>query len=118
MQSYPIPGTKYQVPSSFARQARWRADGKELFFGTPDSLSVVTVQSRGPALTFGAPTVLFRSALPGGAHRAEGLNYFAYDVSSDGQTFVLPGGPAQGDASETRPPLTVILNWTSLLGKK
>jgi eukaryotic-like serine/threonine-protein kinase len=115
VQSYPVPGTQYQVPVRYARQARWRDDGKELFFWTDDALSAVTVDINGSALAFGPPRTLFKTALPGGSHRLEQLfNYFNYDVSPDGQRFVIPNGPAR---DETAPPMTVILNWPRLVNQ-
>lgn len=119
VQSYPVPGIKYQVPLAFARQARWRADGKELFVVTSDALTAVPIESTGSALAFGPPTELFKATRFGlSSHRSEGFNFFEYDVSADGQTFVLPSFLAPGNAAGSRPPMTVILNWRSLLAKK
>jgi Tol biopolymer transport system component len=118
VQSYPVPGIKYQVPLAYARQARWRADGKELIVVTSDALTAVPIESKGSALAFGPPTELFKGTPAAWAHRTEGQNYFSYDVSADGQTFVLPRELAQGGTAGVRPPMTAILNWRSLLGKK
>jgi hypothetical protein len=117
VQSYPVPGIKYQVPLAYARQARWRADGKELIVSTLDAIVAVPIESKGSALAFGPPTELFKATLAGWAHRTERLNYFSYDVSADGQTFVLPR-EAQESTAGKRPPMTAILNWRSLLGRK
>jgi hypothetical protein len=117
VQSYPVPGIKYQVPLAYARQARWRADGKELIVSTLDAIVAVPIESKGSALAFGPPAELFKATLAGWAHRTEGLNYFSYDVSADGQTFVLPRELVSGSTLDVRPPMTVILNWRGLLGK-
>ena len=75
-------------------QARWRRDGKELFYLAPDgTLMAATVSAEGAEFSVGAVEPLFEFRFPYG-------QYHAFDVSADGQRFLLnrlivsPGGAA------------------------
>ncbi len=87
---------------------RWRRDGKELYYvGADDNLMAVPVETDAN-FSAGAPVALFDV----GSYGRREVRY-AYDVSADGQKFLLLR-PLE-DAS-TRP-LTVVQNWTELLKK-
>ena len=64
-------------------EPRWSRDGRELFFVSGGRLNVVAV-TPGPTFTPGNPQVLFPLA---GYRRAR--NRQQYDVSPDGQRFVM-----------------------------
>jgi len=127
VQSYPAPGTIYQVTAT-GGQARWRADGRELLVGSagnstvPGRISAIAVDTNGSALTFSAPKTLFDSGWTNRIHIAANSNavsnHFSFAVSADGQRFLIPRSQAQARSGEAAPPMTVILNWRSLLGKK
>ena len=90
-------------------QARWRSDGKELFYIAPDRwLMAAEIGVKGDKMAIGAPRRLFAPALP----LTNGASY--YDVSPDGQRFlaVLPNE----QAAPPEPP-TLVLNWTAALRK-
>jgi len=96
-----LAGERRQVSRQGAWLVRWRADGRELFFlGLDNVLYSVRVEG---TLTFGDPVPLFRIAGPTqyGTPRD-----FQFDVSPDGQRFILP---TTGAAPP--PPFTVIENW-------
>jgi hypothetical protein len=79
----------------------WCADGRELFFlGLDNVLYAVPVEG---SLGFGEPKPLFRIA---GIAQYGTTRDFQFDVSADGQRFVIP---TTGSASP--PPFTVIENW-------
>ncbi|MEO5894462.1 MAG: protein kinase [Vicinamibacterales bacterium] len=104
IQSFPAPGTKYQVTSQGSHQwVRWRNDGKEI--ATTDSLArellVADVQP-GAQLRVGTPRRLM--ALP--------RNAVALDISPDFQR-VLVSVPADGAASN----IVVVTDWLSGLTK-
>jgi Tol biopolymer transport system component len=85
---------------------RWRADGKEIIFVSPDdSPMAVEVSAKGTAFQAGIPRRLFE--VPQGS---SGL----WDVTSDGKKFLLrvPSG-AQG----ARAPITVVSDWQAELKK-
>jgi hypothetical protein len=79
---------------------RWRADGKELFFVSPDSTMMAVDVDTGAPFSAGIPRELFKTA-----GRPSLVN--GYAVSSDGQQFLLPGRDAQAETW----PITVVLNW-------
>ena len=109
--SFPRTGKKLQVTSQGASQPRWRRDGKELFFVTPD-LSLMAVDIKTDAtVTAGNPHLLFKTGMSVNLLPIATGGGPYYDVSPDGQRFLVgvesPGGP----------PFNVILNWTTLLKK-
>ena len=113
MQSYPNAGTKWQVSAGRAAQPRWRADGKEIFFGTSGAggdIGAVSVEANGPGLKFGAPKTLFDSLWAGSPH-PNNTNFWTYAVSPDGQRFLIPRLDLRPDSSGQPQPLTVVLNW-------
>ena len=89
-------------------QPRWRRDGRELFYVSPDGhLMVATVKG---GASFGVdrakPLFALRTLRPS----LQG-NRNDYDVSPDGQRF-LANELAHDPAKAT---ITVVLNWTSKL---
>lgn len=96
-----VVGERRQVSRDGAWLVRWRADSRELFYlGLNNVLHAVPVP--GP-LEFGEPKPLFRIA---GVPQYGTNRDFQFDVSADGQRFILP---TTGDIPP--PPLTVIENW-------
>jgi Tol biopolymer transport system component len=85
---------------------RWSPRGDELFYVWGDDIMVVHVQTK-PKLVLGQPQKLF-SRRPIAADRAEGL-YDSYDVSADGQRFVMLQSDEQQTSTSQK--LTIIQNW-------
>ncbi|MGH9580686.1 MAG: hypothetical protein ACRD2R_06820, partial [Terriglobales bacterium] len=79
---------------------RWRRDGREIFYLSPDNkLVAVEVSSRGDTFEVGAAKALFETRpMRGGT---------AYDVTSDGQRFLV-NTHVEAQASA---PLTLVINW-------
>lgn len=98
VQSFPLGGGKFQVSIGGGSHARWRADGRELYFVSGGSLVTVKIQTS-PRFEASAPQPLFGvlTTVPRG-----------YDVTPDGNRFLVRMRP-----SETReaPPATVVINW-------
>ena len=108
VQSFPKPDVKVQVSNSGGAFARWRRDGKELFYRAPTGrLMVAAVRASGHGLEFGAP-----SALPGVAVPFFGDLFYPYDVAADGQR-ILTLTPEISESA----PLTVLINWQAGLKK-
>jgi eukaryotic-like serine/threonine-protein kinase len=108
VQSFPEPGRKVTVSQGGGTFPRWRADGRELYYvGAGDKLMAVPVTT-GANFTVGAPVALFEVGAYG---RRESC--YAYDVSTDGQKFLL----LRPLEDATTRPLTVVQNWTALLKK-
>jgi Tol biopolymer transport system component len=107
---FPSPGGKYQISIDGGQQPRWRRDGKELFFLSPDRKLMVASVKTGSTFDFSAPTALF------GTRAHEPLTaeeFFTYDVSVEGQRFLINENAEQKNA----PPVDIILNWASSLKK-
>ncbi|MEP6962149.1 MAG: hypothetical protein ABI995_08725, partial [Acidobacteriota bacterium] len=82
---------------------RWRADGRELYFLSPDNGLMAVDVKPGPAPTFGTPHELFRE--PALVFEERGSEF---QPSADGSQFLvlLPVG-----AATSAPPLNVVTNW-------
>jgi Tol biopolymer transport system component len=106
----PIPptGEKHQVSTAGGSRARWRRDGKELFYISADRKLMAVSVKTSPSFQAGAPQELF----PAGS----GTNVYAfyYTPSKDGQRFLM-NMPSGGRAAEA--PITVVLNWQAGLKK-
>ena len=102
------PGGKRQVSTAGGFLPRWRQDGKEIFYrGLDRRLMAAEVFTGGGPLEVGQVRLLF-GATP---NMTEGYPW--YDVSADGQHFLLRIYPQQ-KAGE---PLTLVQNWTAGLNK-
>ena len=110
VQSFPGPGRKSQVSNGGGTQVRWRRDGKELFYVSSDlrMMSVSVRVASNDFLELGAPTPLFQTRLTSTAGLSGGRQQ--YDVSSDGQQFLMNTYADTGNQVGTSP-ITVILNW-------
>ena len=103
---FPGPGAKVGVSINGGAQARWRADGREVFFiGVDERLMAAPIDlSAGAAPQVGVPVPLFRTRVGGAVQGSSRQQYF---VSRDGQRFlmntVLEGAPTS--------PITLIVNW-------
>ena len=119
VQSFPPGHGKWQISSNGGQFSRWRPDGKELFYMTSISygkIAAVSVQATGSTFEFSTPRLLFDSGylniVPG-----PGM-YNTFDVSADGQRFLIPRPEAANDAALANTPINVILNWPALLNRK
>ncbi|HEV2616620.1 MAG TPA: protein kinase [Candidatus Acidoferrales bacterium] len=101
-------GGKWQISINGGRWPRWRGDGRELFYLSPNNKIVAAeISEQGTSLVFGKVAPLFQTNLP-----AEIAG--PYDVSADGKKFVVV---TQG-AQQTSEPLTLVTNWPALLKKQ
>ena len=90
---FPQGGARWQVSSGEGRQPRWRRDGKEIFYVEGDTMIAVSVSTR-PGFSVGKAARLFQSPnLPFPAGFA-----VRYDVSPDGERFVLREPVVKGDS--------------------
>ncbi|MBI2835760.1 MAG: serine/threonine-protein kinase [Acidobacteria bacterium] len=103
---FPPTGERWQISSDGGVQPRWRADGRELYFLSPDGALMAVPVPDGRPSNAGKPVMLFSTGLTGSA----AFDQFA--PSPDGQRFLLrrPLGSQPGDTA----PVTVILNWQRL----
>jgi Tol biopolymer transport system component len=111
-------GSGTQVSIDGGRFPRWQRAGHELFFLSPDNHMMVTslqVSADGRTATPGVPVQLFAT------HLASGANIPTSGYVSRPQYVVAPDGRFLMNVSLedlAAPPITVVLNWTSALGRK
>jgi Tol biopolymer transport system component len=104
---FPGPSGKWQISTVGGHSPRWRHDGSEVFYLTPDNkLNAASVNGKGAGFEVGAVKPLF-------ATRIVSAGGYQYDVSADGQRFLIDTAPEQATSS----PITVVLNWTAGLKK-
>jgi Tol biopolymer transport system component len=109
VQSFPEPTGKWQVSTGGGTQARWRADGKELYFIAPDgNLMAASITVEGSAFAAGTPVALFPTSIVTGGTTAIREEYA---VSRDGRFLI--NQPIESSAT----PITLILNWHPERGK-
>jgi hypothetical protein len=100
---------QWQVSTGGGSQARWRGDGRELYFVSPDAyLMAVSIETQ-PVFRPGAPRKLFR--LP---ERPERDTPIFEDVTPDGKRFLL-NVPVTARSSVG---FHAIVNWPALLDKR
>jgi hypothetical protein len=106
---------KWQVSTTGGSQPMWRGDGKEIFFVAPDGMMMaVPVESGENFFRPGSPKPLFQTRLEFFSRiNSEGFFMRQYDVTPDGQRFLLN----QHVADSTDAPITVVVNWPKLLAK-
>lgn len=96
---------RWKVSTGGGGLPRWRADGKELFYLTPNGrVMSVNVRPNGAELTFDPPVKLFQT-------RPLRKSWNLYDVSPDGQRFLV-NAPLEWALSSD---IMVITNWTEKL---
>jgi Tol biopolymer transport system component len=103
---FPGPGDKVQLSTNGGSYPRWRRDGKEMFYiNTNNRMMAALVDGGAAQFKVGAEAPLFEVRLLRGD--------WPYDVSADGQRFVVNSRIEQS----TSTPLTVVVNWTAGLRK-
>ena len=103
---FPGPGGKRQISAAGGIFPRWRADGKELFYvALEGTLMAAEVAGKGASIEVGAVRSLGIPTVTGRG--------WTYNVSADGQRFLVAAAPDQKSAA----PLTLVYNWPLLLKK-
>jgi hypothetical protein len=106
---FPAAAGKWRVSTDGGTNPRWRADGGELFYIAPDrTLMAVAIGAGVGSPSLSTPRPLFQTRISGSLGRDVRNNYA---VSRDGQRFLIVTDVEKA----TSPPITVILNWPSLL---
>ena len=103
IRSFPEGTGLRRVSANGGTQVRWRKDGKEMFYVEGDSLMAVPVATT-PTLTIGAAEKLFSDDSL--VFRAS-IHWLNYDVTPDGQKFILREAEAGTDDVKLR----VVQNW-------
>jgi eukaryotic-like serine/threonine-protein kinase len=107
---FPIGNGKWQVSRGGGQEPRWRQDGKELFYVSEDGKMMAVAVKTGESFEASSPVALFQT------HRRQPistLDVFSYDVSGDGQRFLVITKQDEAHAA----PLSIRLNWASEMEK-
>jgi len=107
---FPSGNGKWQVSSTGGQEPRWRQDGKELFYVSADGKLMAVAVTTDAGFKVGSPVALFQT------HRRQSVSsqdVFPYDVSGDGQKFLIITKMDEATAA----PLSVLLNWSSEMEK-
>jgi Tol biopolymer transport system component len=109
VQPYPGPGGKWQISTDGGMDVRWSANGRELTYRNGDKMMAVDITTQ-PAFSAGKPKMLFE-----GPYTPSSPNFSYYDVSADGQRFLMlkPVEQAQGVTQ-----INVVQNWTEELKRR
>ncbi len=106
-----VPPVTGEVRLGKGSYPAWRGDGKELFyvkFATGPAQMMAVPIHPGPKLDAGAPMPLFR--LP-----SSSIGYVSYDVSPDGQRFLI--NTLANPAALQNTAITIVQDWRKLLNK-
>jgi dipeptidyl aminopeptidase/acylaminoacyl peptidase len=103
VQPFPPNGAKWQVSVAGGDRARWRRDGKELFYIAADQRLMAVAIKIGSTFEAAIPQSLFPTSVTFTLNNFQ----FFYTPAPDGQRFLLrvPTG------TTTPSPVTVVLNW-------
>jgi Tol biopolymer transport system component len=110
VQPYPGPGGKWQISTEGGIDPVWNPNGRELFYGSGDKMMVVDIAAQ-PGFAAGKPRMLFE-----GRYERAPVPVANYDVSPDGQRFLMLKPSEQAQAAPTQ--INVVLNWFEELKQK
>ncbi len=122
IQPFPAPpngGSKTAISRDGGSQPRWRRDGKELFYVSPDGKLMAVDVSDGPTFNASVPRTLFQVPMAQIGHpevndeMGKGsLQVLGWDVAPDGKRLLID------TATKSSESVTVLLNWTAELKKE
>ena len=104
---YPGPGGKWQISTEGGTEPAWNPKGHELFFRNGQKMMAVDYSLQ-PTFSPGKPRMVFQ-----GTYTPSPRSATDYDISSDGQRFLMLKG-----AEQLPDQISVVLNWTAELKQK
>jgi Tol biopolymer transport system component len=110
VQPYPGPGGKWQISTEGGIDPVWNPNGRELFYSSGDKMMAVDIAAQ-PGFAAGKPRMLFE-----GKYERAPVPVANYDVSPDGQRFLMLKPSEQEQAAPTQ--INVVLNWFEELKQK
>jgi Tol biopolymer transport system component len=100
----PTPnGGRWMVSHGGGVQPRWRRDGRELFYISPDGTMIAVPVSTAPVFQAGIPQAVFNTDMVDTGIRTGPMSW---DIAPDGKRFLIISDKSQETSS-----LNVILNW-------
>jgi Tol biopolymer transport system component/DNA-binding winged helix-turn-helix (wHTH) protein len=110
--SFPDVTRRWAVSTRGGDHPRWRADGRELYYRSPEGDLMAVDVHAGEEFAFGAPHKLF-------AFKSSSV--IPYNVADDGERFLidedLPSAQVTDAASSPEQRIHVIVNWTAGLSE-
>jgi eukaryotic-like serine/threonine-protein kinase len=110
VQPYPGPGGKWQISTEGGTEPMWNPNGRELFYRSGNKMMAVDIAGQ-LGFVVGKPHMLFQGQYIPTATTAPN-----YDVSADGQRFLMLKPVVQAQAAPTQ--INVVLNWFEELKQK
>ncbi len=110
VQPYPGPGGKWQISTEGGTEPAWNPNGRELFYRSGDKMMAVDIATQ-PGFTVGKPRALFA-----GWYEATPATFSNYDVTPDGQRFLMLKRNEQEASAPTQ--INVVLNWLEELKRR
>jgi Tol biopolymer transport system component len=110
MQPYPGPGGKWQISTEGGTEPVWNHNGRELFYRNGEKMIAVDIVTQ-PSFVAGKPRTLFE-----GRYELSPGTFAYYDVSPDGQRFLMLKPNEAGEAAPTQ--INVVLNWFEELKRR
>jgi eukaryotic-like serine/threonine-protein kinase len=102
VQTFPEGKDRQQVSVGGGTQPKWRGDGREIFYVSPDRKIMAIDVHPGEPFETGAPHALFATRI---LPLVEARNH--YDVTADGQRFVVNSRRPE----DSTLPITVVVGW-------
>ena len=107
-QPFPESGAAIPISLGAGSEPVWSRNGREVFYRSGDQMLVVDVESDGKQLTVGRPRVLFAANYDPDPFNSGFANY---DVSPDGQQFLMIMTDQTPDGEHAPLRINVVLNW-------
>ncbi len=108
-----VDSGRWQVSTAGGTRPAWARNGRELFYlDESNTLTSVRVSTSGPTFNSGSPVTVFD------AKYVESNPSRHYDVSADGQRFLMIKESAIHDPNATPASMIVVLNWFEELKAK
>jgi len=101
-----VAGGRTLVSVNGGRHPVWSGDGRELFYSSPEGMTVVAVDTRS-AFVPGAVEVLFDTV----RYAADGFGASVFDVAPDGQKFLMLEPMTSADGAATSSEIVLVQNW-------
>ncbi|MGH9254983.1 MAG: protein kinase domain-containing protein [Vicinamibacterales bacterium] len=111
VQPYPGPGGKWQISTESGTEPKWNPNGRELFYRSGDRMMAVDITTQS-GFSPGKPRLLFDGQYFASVFPLTGV---AYDVSPDGQRFLMVKETGQTTAPVQ---IRLVLNWFEELRRK
>jgi serine/threonine-protein kinase len=110
VQPYPGPGGKWEISTEGGMEPVWNPNGRELFYRSGGKMMAVDITTQ-PSFAAGKPRMLFE-----GQYLPTPATFSNYDVSPDGQRFLMLKPAEQAQAAPTQ--IVVVQNWFEELKQK